>query len=35
MAAQSEERDRGEWFIGANTENMPYLSIVTTQHRTR
>ena len=26
---------RGEWLIGANTENVPYLSIVATQHKTR
>ena len=26
---------RGEWLIGANTENVPYLSIVATQQKTR
>ena len=26
---------KGEWLIGANTQNMPYLSIVTTQHKRR
>ena len=26
---------RGEWLIGANTQNVPYLSIVGTQHKTR
>ena len=26
---------KGEWLIGANTQNLLYLSIVTTQHRTR
>ena len=31
-AAQSEERDGGEWLIGANTENMPTLSNVAIQH---
>ena len=25
----------GEWLIGANTQNIPYLSIVATQHKTR
>ena len=26
---------RGEWLIGANTQNVPYLSIVAIQHETR
>ena len=26
---------RGEWLIGANTQNIPYLSVVATQHKTR
>ena len=26
---------RGEWLIGVNTQNVPYLSIVATQHHTR
>ena len=26
---------RGEWLIGANTQNVPYLSTVATQHNTR
>ena len=26
---------KGEWLIGANTQNLLYLSIVVTQHRTR
>ena len=26
---------RGEWLIGANTKNVPYASIVATQHKTR
>ena len=26
---------RGEWLIGANTQNVPYFSIVATQHKTR
>ena len=26
---------RGEWLIGANTQNVFYLSIVATQHKTR
>ena len=26
---------RGEWLIGANTQNVPFLSIVPTQHQTR
>ena len=26
---------RGEWLIGANTQNIPYLSFVATQHKTR
>ena len=25
----------GEWLIGANTQNIPYLSIIATQHKTR
>ena len=26
---------RGEWLIGANTQNVPYLSIVATQYKTK
>ena len=26
---------KGEWLIGANTENVLYLSIVATQHKTK
>ena len=26
---------RGEWLIRTNTENVPYLSIVATQHKIR
>ena len=26
---------KGEWLIGENTQNVPYLSIVATQHKTR
>ena len=26
---------RGEWLIGAKTQNVPYLSIVATQHKRR
>ena len=26
---------KGEWLIGAKAQNRPYLSIVTTQHKTR
>ena len=26
---------RGEWLIEGNTQNVPYLSIVATQHKTR
>ena len=26
---------KGEWLIGANTQNVLYLSIVVTQHKTR
>ena len=26
---------KGEWLIGANTQNVLYLSIVATQHKTR
>ena len=26
---------RSEWLTGANTQNVPYLSIVATQHKTR
>ena len=26
---------RGEWLIGANTQNVPYFSIVAIQHKTR
>ena len=26
---------RGEWLIGVNTKNVPYLSIAATQHKTR
>ena len=26
---------RSEWLIGVHTQNIPYLSIVTTQHNTR
>ena len=26
---------RGEWLIGANTQNVPYLVIPATQHKTR
>ena len=26
---------RGGWLIGANTQHIPYLSIVATQHKTR
>ena len=26
---------KGEWLIGANTQNVFYLSIVATQHKTR
>ena len=29
------KESRGEWLIGANIQNEPYLSIVTTQHKTR
>ena len=29
------KKKRGEWLIGANTQNVPYLSIVATQHKTR
>ena len=25
----------GEWLIAVNTQNIPYLSIVATQHKTR
>ena len=34
LYGKKEER-RGEWLIGANTQNGPYLSIVATQHKTR
>ena len=30
-----EERDGGEWLIETHTQNKPYISIVTTQHKTR
>ena len=26
---------RGEWLIGANMQNVPYLSVKTTQHKTK
>ena len=26
---------KNDWLIGANTQNVPYLSIVVTQHKTR
>ena len=26
---------RGEWIIVTNTQNVPYISIVATQHKTR
>ena len=26
---------RGEWLIGVNTQNVPHLSILATQHKTR
>ena len=26
---------RGEWYIGANTQNIPYLSIIATKHKTK
>ena len=26
---------RGEWLIGANTQNVPYLSIVAAQYKTK
>ena len=26
---------RGKWLIGANTQNVPYLSIVAAQHKTK
>ena len=26
---------RGEWLMGANTQNVPYFSIVATQHKTK
>ena len=26
---------RGEWLIGANTQNIPYLSIVAAQYKTK
>ena len=26
---------KGEWLIGANTQNMPYISIIATQDKTR
>ena len=26
---------RGEWLIGANAQNVPYLVIAATQHKTR
>ena len=26
---------KGQWLIGANTENLLYLSIVATQHKTK
>ena len=29
------ERDEGEWLIAAPTQTIPYLPIVTTQHKTR
>ena len=28
-------RDGGVWLIGAHTQNIPYHSIVTTQHKTK
>ena len=32
----NERREKGrEWLIGANTQNIPYLSIVAKQHKTR
>ena len=33
---EKRERETGvEWLIGANTQYIPYLSIVATQHKTR
>ena len=29
------KKSRGEWLIGANTQNIPYLSIVATQDKIR
>ena len=29
------EETRGEWLPGANTQNVPYLSIVATPHKTK
>ena len=29
------KKRRGEWLIGTNTQNVPYLSIVATQNKTR
>ena len=26
---------RGEWYIGVNTQNIPYLSIIATKHKTQ
>ena len=34
LYGKTKER-KGEWLIGANTQNLLYLSIVATQHKTR
>ena len=34
LYGKTKER-RGEWLIGGNTQNKPYLSIVPTPHKTR
>ena len=32
---REEKKTKGEWFIGVHTQNVLYLSIVTTQDKTR
>ena len=34
LYGKTKER-RGEWLIGGNTQNKPYLSVVSTPHKTR